>query len=30
VISQQCEDTGELQVYLFCPRCNVREVLPLS
>ena len=30
VIAQQDEESGELKVFLSCPRCQSREALPLS
>lgn len=30
VIAQQDEESGELKVFLCCPRCQSREALPLS
>jgi hypothetical protein len=30
VIGQFDEEAGELKLFLHCPRCNVREALPLK
>jgi hypothetical protein len=29
VIGEPCEETGETNVYLYCPACHAREKLPV-